>query len=89
MFPSISFSLRAALEFMDGLKIVLWKYIIVLKAIVFSEVKIKHFFLFLAVLGLRCCAGFPLVSCSGGYSLGSERRLLLLQSTSSRMLGVQ
>ena len=46
MVPSISFSLRAALEFMDGLKIVLWKYIIVLKAIVFSEVKIKHFFFY-------------------------------------------
>ena len=89
VFPSISFSLRAALEFMDGLKIVLWKYNIVLKAIVFSEVKIKKKNLFLAVLDLRCCAGFSLVLYSGGYFLVSECRLLLLQSTGSRILGVQ
>ena len=56
VFLSISFSLRAALEFMDGLKIVLWKYIIVLKAIVFSEVKIlkKNFIFGCAGSSLLC-----------------------------------
>ena len=47
------------------------------------------FSLFLAVLGLLCCAGFSLVVASGGYSLVevcvgfSSRWLLLLQSVGS------
>ena len=48
---------------------------------------------FMAVLGLRCCAGFSLVAVSGGYSslgfLGYSSLwwLLLLQSTGSRHTG--
>ena len=32
--------------------------------------------LFLAVLGLRCCTGFPVVGLSGGYSLVAVHRFL-------------
>ena len=47
---------------------------------------------FLAVLGLCCCVGFPLVLVSGGYSSlrctgFSLRWLLLLWSTGSRRVG--
>ena len=35
----------------------------------------KFFCLFLAVLDLHCCSGFPLVGASGGYSLAGERGL--------------
>ena len=34
-------------------------------------------FLFLAVLGLPCCAGFPLVAASGGYCLVAVGGLLI------------
>ena len=49
-------------------------------------------YLFLTVLGLRCCVGFSLVAASQGYSslqcMGFSRQwLLLLQSTGSRHLG--
>ena len=44
--------------------------------------------LFLAVLGLHCLAGFPLVASSGGYSelwcTGFSQQWLLLQSAGSR-----
>lgn len=33
--------------------------------------------LFLAALGLRCCAGFSLVSVSGSHSLGAVHELLI------------
>ena len=84
-------SFPSPLEFIDGLKIVLWKYIIVLKAIVFSEVKIKNFFFFFIFgrAGSSLLCGFFSCSYSGGYSLVSEHRLLLLQSTSSGIPGVQ
>ena len=36
-----------------------------------------HLFLFLAVLGLRCCAGFSLVAASRGSSLVVVLRLLI------------
>ena len=51
------------------------------------------FYLFLVVLGLRCCArGLPLVAASGGYSSSpcagfSLRWLLLLRNTGSRCMG--
>ena len=77
------------LEFIDGLKIVLWKYIIVLKAIVFSEVKIKKKKFIFGRAGSSLLRGFFSCSYSGGYSLVSEHRLLLLQSTSSGIPGVQ
>ena len=57
-----------------------------------------YFFLiiiyFLAVLGLRCCAGFSLVVVSGGCSLLVVYGLpivvaSLLWSTGSRVLGLQ
>jgi len=44
---------------------------------------LSTFYLFLAVLGLRCCAGFSLVVESGGCSL--LEWLLLLQRTGSRV----
>ena len=34
-------------------------------------------YLFLAVLGLHYCAGFPVVAASGGYSLAAGHGLLL------------
>ena len=34
-------------------------------------------FIFLHVLGLRCCMGFSLVAASGGYSLVAMHRLLI------------
>ena len=51
--------------------------------------KIIYLFLFLAALGLNCCASFSLVAVSGGYSPVvvpgfSLQWLLLLRSTSSR-----
>ena len=45
--------------------------------------------LFLAVLGLHCCAGFSLAMASRGYSLVVVNRLLLLWSAGSRALGLQ
>ena len=50
--------------------------------------------LFLAVLGLHCCTGFPLIVASRGHSSlwragFSLQRLLLLWSTGSRALGLQ
>ena len=50
-------------------------------------------YLFLAVLGLCCCAGLSLVAASGGYSSlwcagFSLRWLLLLRSTDSRHVGL-
>ena len=38
--------------------------------------KTFKFYLFLAVLGLHCCAVFSLVVASGGYSLVAVGRLL-------------
>ena len=35
------------------------------------------FILFLAVLGLHCCAGFSLAAVSEGYSLAAVHRLLI------------
>ena len=35
-------------------------------------------YLFLAVLGLRCCEGFSLVAASGGYSLLAVHGLLIV-----------
>ena len=35
-------------------------------------------YLFLAVLGLRCCMGFSLVAASRGYSLVTVRGLLIV-----------
>ena len=35
-------------------------------------------FIYLAVLGLRCCAGFSLIMASGGYPLVAVQRLLLV-----------
>ena len=54
----------------------------------------KKFFLFLALLDLCCCSGFPLVLSSGGYSLVAalgfpSRWLPFLQSTGSRARGLQ
>ena len=47
------------------------------KHVFFSFLKITLFiFLFLAMLGLYCCAGFSLVVESGGYSLVAVQRLL-------------
>ena len=56
--------------------------------------KKKIIYLFLATLGLRCCARTSLVAVSGGYSSlrcagFSLRWLLLLQSTGSRVHGLQ
>ena len=45
------------------------------------------FYLFMAVLGLHCCAGFSLVVVSGG--LLSLLWLLLVWSTGSRTVGLQ
>ena len=63
----------------------LFKYICILNLL---------FYLFFAVLGLCRCEDLALVVASGGYSLAAERwgysslqRLLLLQSTGSRLLG--
>ena len=39
--------------------------------------KYFYFYLFVAVLGLRCCVGFPLVVLSWGYSLVGVHRLLI------------
>ena len=36
------------------------------------------FYLFLAVLGLHCCAGFSLVAASRGYSLVTAHKLLIV-----------
>ena len=49
-----------------------------------SEKK-KIYLFILAVLGLRCCAGFPLVEASRVYSLAAVLRLLLLWSRGSRV----
>ena len=38
---------------------------------------IFFFFFYFAVLGLHCCAGFSLVSVSGGYSLLVVHELLI------------
>ena len=38
--------------------------------------KILFVYLFLAVLGLRCCEGFSLIAASRGYSLVAKSRLL-------------
>ena len=46
-------------------------------------------YLFLAVLGLCCCSGFSLVVAAGGYTRAAVSQLLLLQSTGSRVLGLQ
>ena len=35
-------------------------------------------YLFLAVLGLRCCEGFSVVAASGGYSLLAVHGLLIV-----------
>ena len=43
---------------------------------VFSII-ILFVYLFLAVLGLRCCTGFSLLAASGGYSLVAMRSLLI------------
>ena len=40
-----------------------------------SFLKVYFIYLFLAVLGLRCRGGRPLVEASGGYSLGSVHRV--------------
>ena len=37
---------------------------------------LKKFYLFIAVLGLRCCLGFSLGAAGGGYSLVVVHRLL-------------
>ena len=34
-------------------------------------------YLFLAVLGLHCCSGFPVVAASRGYSLAAVHGLLI------------
>ena len=39
--------------------------------------RVLFIYLFLAVLGLSCCAGFALVVVSGGYSLAEVPRLLM------------
>ena len=39
---------------------------------------LKNIYLFLAVLGLRCCAGSSLVGASRGYSLVVMHRLFIL-----------
>ena len=44
---------------------------------IFLFLKILFFNIFLAVLGLCCCAGFSLVMASGGCSLGAVCRLLI------------
>ena len=44
----------------------------------FLFVKINFIYLFLAVLGLRCCMGFSLVAASRGYSLVTVRGLLIV-----------
>ena len=36
------------------------------------------FYLFLSVLGLRCCVGFSLIEASGGYSLVVVYSLLIV-----------
>ena len=51
-------------------------------------------YLFLAVLGLCCCAGLSLTVMSGGYSLVAHTgfslwQLLLIQSTGSMAPGLQ
>ena len=38
-------------------------------------------YLFLAVLGLRCCTGFSLVAVSGGYSLVAVLELLIAMAS--------
>ena len=38
---------------------------------------LKNFYLFMAVLDLRCCAGFSVASASVGYSLVAACRLLI------------
>ena len=43
----------------------------------FLSVFLKICYLFLAVLGLHCCAGFSLVAASGGYSPAAVSRLLI------------
>ena len=54
--------------------------------------KIISFYLFLAVLGLRCCKGFSLLAASTGYSLvgcmGFSLRWLLLWRTGFRHAGL-
>ena len=47
----------------------LWFYVIHFK-------KSNFIYLFLAVLGLRCCVGFSLVAASGGYPPAAVHRLL-------------
>ena len=51
--------------------IVMWKeklfWMILLRY--YCSVPFKKFYLFLAVLGLHCCADFSLVAARGGYSL--------------------
>ena len=42
----------------------------------FLFLKSFFIFLFLAVLGLQCYAGFPLVASGGGYSLAAAASLL-------------
>ena len=44
----------------------------------FLFVKINFIYLFLAVLGLRCCMGFSLVAASRGYSLVTVCGLLIV-----------
>ena len=38
----------------------------------------NYIYLFLAVLGLRCCGGFSLVAASASYSLVAVCRLLIV-----------
>ena len=42
---------------------------------------VHFYFLYLAVLGLRCRTGFSLVVVSGGYSLAVVCRLLLVAAS--------
>ena len=55
----------------------------------FKKTFLKFTYLFLAVLGLRCCVFFSLVVVKGDYSLAVVLGLLLLRSRRSRMCRLQ
>ena len=50
---------------------------------------IRQSFFFLALLGLRCCTGFPLIAASGGYSLVAVCGLLIVVASIVAEHGLQ